>query len=71
MVKARLLKDGSYGSGLEKIQYPVEVEVFSVDIKLDSVRISGAELIRIGGDADEFTPEYPYIFFLGTEAELI
>lgn len=71
MAKARLLKDGSYGYGLEKIQYPVEVEVFSVDTEFDSVDISGAELIRIGGDADEFTPEHPYIFFLGTEAELI
>lgn len=71
MAKACLLKDGSYGHGLEKIQYPVEVEVFSVDTELDSVRISGAELVRIGGHAGAFTPEYPYIFFLGTEAELI
>ena len=71
MAKACLLNDGSFGEGLEKIQYPVEVEVFSVDTELDSVDISGAELIRIGGDADAFAPEHPYIFFLGTEAELI
>lgn len=71
MAKARLLNDGSYAYGLEKIQYPVEVEVFSVDTEFGWVDISGAELVRIGGDADAFTPEYPYTFFLGKEAELI
>lgn len=70
MVKVRLLADGSYSSGLEDLQYPIEVEGYH-NTELDSVEIPGSELVRIGGDPTQFLADHEFIFFLGTEAELI
>lgn len=77
MSKVLLLNGGWYGSGLDKINYPVEVLADKIERAHSLVFVSGSELIRIGGkmsdkiDFEGFNPENSYCFFLGTEVEVL
>ena len=61
-MKVLLLNDGTYGSGLENVNYPVEVEAEVYKNAPTCITILGSELIRIGGNPDDFIPRYPYFF---------
>lgn len=65
-MKVLLLSDGTYGCGLERVNYPVGVTADAHICAPDCIVVSGHELIRIGGDPDEFDPNYHYFF---TQAE--
>lgn len=71
MAKLVLLNDGQYGSGLDGLEYPIEVESVDHRTTKSTARVLGSELIRIGGDPGTFHINTPYIFLLGTEAELV
>lgn len=58
-MKVTLLNDGGY-TGLEKVQFPVEVE--GELLKRGSFSIKGEELIAIGGEYEAFDPSFGYWF---------
>lgn len=61
-MKVLLLNDGTYGCGLENVNYPVEVAAETERDAPGCITVIGSELIRIGGDPDEYDPDYHYFF---------
>ena len=61
-MKVLLLNDGTYCYGLESVVYPVEVTAKALRDAPGCITVAGSELIRIGGDPDEFDPNYHYFF---------
>lgn len=66
-MRVLLLNDGTYRS-LESVNFPVEVEAEVDEDVPTCITIVGSELIRIGGNPDDFNPRYHY-FFEETEFE--
>lgn len=61
-MKVLLLNDGGYLCGLEKVSYPVEVTAEADEDSPSCINVLGSELIRIGGNRDDYDPKYYYFF---------
>lgn len=71
-MKIKLLKNGGY-TGLDKVIFPVEVEGTEVmsDSSVFGYDVSGAELIRIGGDPSCYSESNTYLFYTESEAKAV
>lgn len=58
-MKIKLLNDGGYGD-MENVKFPVEVE--GKDWHGLGVHVSGAELIGVGADAEEWDSNVSYFW---------
>jgi len=58
-MKIKLLNDGGY-YGLDNVKFPVVVDICKNDS--GKCRVSGAELINLGGKVGSFSPTTHYFF---------
>ncbi len=66
-MRIKLLNDGGYGD-MAAVSFPVEVD--AVDWQGVGFDVSGAEIIRVGGDSLEWNSEHTY-FWPNEEVEVL
>lgn len=69
-MKIRLLNDGGYGD-MDDVEFPAEVSARMCEVS-GLHEVSGAEIIRVGGDASKWGNDHYYAWdcYVG-EAEIV